>query len=159
MHPQLADLVKIAREEHAASGRDPARFIVRSSRASTSAGSTPPGVERLILLDGPPFDVGAIRRAGRALQGRASRATPRTDVMGSVGSKGVGMIGRMRSLAVILIVLVTGRSPVSLAAPPDPKAEVSETGIPGSDPGPRPLTFHGFGVVSQDEDGALIVQG
>src|SRR5256885_4204664 len=28
MHPQLADLVRRARDEHAASGRDPARFIV-----------------------------------------------------------------------------------------------------------------------------------
>ena len=28
LHPSLADLVKIARDEHAASGRDPSRFIV-----------------------------------------------------------------------------------------------------------------------------------
>ena len=77
MHPQLADLVKIARDEHAASGRDPARFIVTvfaglderwldpASRGRQRLAQL--GVERLILLEGPPFDQDAIRRAGRSL--------------------------------------------------------------------------------------------
>jgi alkanesulfonate monooxygenase SsuD/methylene tetrahydromethanopterin reductase-like flavin-dependent oxidoreductase (luciferase family) len=78
MHPQLADLVKIAREEHAASGRDPARFIVTvfaglderwldpASRGRQRLAQL--GVERLIPPDGPPFDVAAIRSAGRTLK-------------------------------------------------------------------------------------------
>ena len=77
-HPRLAELVKIARDEHAASGRDPARFIVSvfsglrdsyllpdsSSRASLER----LGVERLILLIEPPFDLERIREAGRMLK-------------------------------------------------------------------------------------------
>jgi alkanesulfonate monooxygenase SsuD/methylene tetrahydromethanopterin reductase-like flavin-dependent oxidoreductase (luciferase family) len=78
MHPQLAELVTIARDEHAASGRDPARFIATvfaglderwldaGSRARQRLEQL--GVERLILLDGPPFDRDAIRRFGRALK-------------------------------------------------------------------------------------------
>jgi len=78
MHPQLADLVKRARDEHAASGRDPAKFIVTvfaglderwlgtDSRARQRLEQL--GVDRLILLIGPPFDVGAIRSAGRGLK-------------------------------------------------------------------------------------------
>ena len=77
MHPQLADLVRRARDEHAASGRDPARFIVTvfaglderwlgaDSRGRQRLEQL--GVERLILLAGPPFDVAAIRSAGRLL--------------------------------------------------------------------------------------------
>jgi alkanesulfonate monooxygenase SsuD/methylene tetrahydromethanopterin reductase-like flavin-dependent oxidoreductase (luciferase family) len=78
-HPRLADLVRVARDEHAAAGRDPARFIVtvfagleprwlrpespeRASLASL-------GVERLILLVSPPFDPDQIRAAGRILSG------------------------------------------------------------------------------------------
>ena len=77
MHPQLADLVRRARDEHAASGRDAARFLVTvfaglderwldaDSRARQALDRL--GVERLILLIGPPFDLDAIRRAGRLL--------------------------------------------------------------------------------------------
>lgn len=78
MHPRLADLVQRARDEHAASGRDPARFIV-----TVFAGLDPRwldagsrgrqrleqlGVARLILLTGPPFAVGEIRNAGALLK-------------------------------------------------------------------------------------------
>jgi len=78
MHPQLADLVKRARDEHAASGRDPAKFIVTvfaglderwldpGSRARQRLDAL--GVERLILLVGPPFDLEEIQRAGRLLK-------------------------------------------------------------------------------------------
>jgi len=77
MHPQLADLVRRARDEHAASGRDPARFIVTVFAGLDERWLDPGsrgrqrleqlGVERLILLAGPPFDVAAIRSAGRLL--------------------------------------------------------------------------------------------
>jgi alkanesulfonate monooxygenase SsuD/methylene tetrahydromethanopterin reductase-like flavin-dependent oxidoreductase (luciferase family) len=77
MHPRLADLVRLARDEHAASGRDPSRFIVTvfaglderwlrpDSRARQSLEGV--GVERLILLVEPPFDEARIRQAGRLL--------------------------------------------------------------------------------------------
>jgi alkanesulfonate monooxygenase SsuD/methylene tetrahydromethanopterin reductase-like flavin-dependent oxidoreductase (luciferase family) len=77
MHPQLADLVRVARDEHAASGRDPARFIVsvfagldeRWLRADSRVRQTLDrvGVERLILLVPPPFEPAGIERAGRLL--------------------------------------------------------------------------------------------
>src|SRR5919204_1504292 len=75
--PQLGELVKVARAEHAASGRDAGRFIVtvfaglddrwlrRDSRGRQLLDRV--GVDRLILLVGPPFDLDAIRRAGAAL--------------------------------------------------------------------------------------------
>jgi alkanesulfonate monooxygenase SsuD/methylene tetrahydromethanopterin reductase-like flavin-dependent oxidoreductase (luciferase family) len=81
MHPQLADLVKRARDEHAASGRDPARFIVTvfaglderwldpGSRGRQRLAQL--GVERLILLEEAPYDVDTIRHAGRLLSGIA----------------------------------------------------------------------------------------
>ena len=77
MHPQLAELVRIARDEHARGGRDAARFIVTvfaglderwlkaDSRARQMLERV--GVERLILLVAPPFDLEVIRRAGRVL--------------------------------------------------------------------------------------------
>jgi len=81
-HPQLGDLVKRARDEHAASGRDAARFIVtvfagldeRMLRADSRARQSleRAGVERLILLVSPPFDVGEIRSAGKVLGAQAS---------------------------------------------------------------------------------------
>jgi len=76
-HPNLAGLLGIARDEHRASGRDPARFV-----ASVFAGLEPRwlrpgspdraalealGVDRLILLVSPPFDPAQIRAAGRML--------------------------------------------------------------------------------------------
>jgi alkanesulfonate monooxygenase SsuD/methylene tetrahydromethanopterin reductase-like flavin-dependent oxidoreductase (luciferase family) len=76
-HPQLADLLRIARDEHAASGRDPARFIAtvfagfRESYlrpdAAPRASLERLGVERLILLVDPPYDARRIREAGRLL--------------------------------------------------------------------------------------------
>jgi alkanesulfonate monooxygenase SsuD/methylene tetrahydromethanopterin reductase-like flavin-dependent oxidoreductase (luciferase family) len=79
-HPQLAELVRIAREAHAAAGRDPARFMVTvfgGLRASyLDAGSAARqglerlGVDRLILLVEPPFDADRIRAAGRGLAAR-----------------------------------------------------------------------------------------
>jgi alkanesulfonate monooxygenase SsuD/methylene tetrahydromethanopterin reductase-like flavin-dependent oxidoreductase (luciferase family) len=77
MHPQLGELVKRARDEHAASGRDPAAFIVTvfaglderwldaSSRGRQRLEQL--GIQRLILLEGPPYDVDTIRHAGRML--------------------------------------------------------------------------------------------
>jgi alkanesulfonate monooxygenase SsuD/methylene tetrahydromethanopterin reductase-like flavin-dependent oxidoreductase (luciferase family) len=77
MHPQLADLARIARDERVKSGRDPASFSI-----SVFAGLDPrwlrddsqarqrlerAGVDRLILLHAPPFDTGEIREAGRLL--------------------------------------------------------------------------------------------
>jgi alkanesulfonate monooxygenase SsuD/methylene tetrahydromethanopterin reductase-like flavin-dependent oxidoreductase (luciferase family) len=76
-HPKLADLVRRAREGHAASGRDASPFIVTvfagledgwlrpDSPARTRL--TQLGVERLILLVAPPFDADEIRAAGRLL--------------------------------------------------------------------------------------------
>ena len=76
-HPRLADLVKVARDERAAAGRDAASFMVTvfagmderwlkgDSRARQSLERA--GVDRLILLLSPPFDPGEIRAAGRLL--------------------------------------------------------------------------------------------
>ena len=76
-HPRLAELVQIAREEHAKAGRDPARFVVtvfgglRDSylrRDSVSRGSLERlGVDRLIMLVEPPFEPSRLRDAGRLL--------------------------------------------------------------------------------------------
>jgi alkanesulfonate monooxygenase SsuD/methylene tetrahydromethanopterin reductase-like flavin-dependent oxidoreductase (luciferase family) len=77
MHPQLADLARIAREEHRASGRDPAHFVMTvfagldrrwldpASRARQTLDRV--GVERLILLVSPPYDAAEIRGAGTLL--------------------------------------------------------------------------------------------
>jgi alkanesulfonate monooxygenase SsuD/methylene tetrahydromethanopterin reductase-like flavin-dependent oxidoreductase (luciferase family) len=77
LHPQLGDLVRRARDEHAASGRDASRFMVtvfagldaRWLRADSRARQSleRAGVHRLILLVAPPFDAGEIRQAGRLL--------------------------------------------------------------------------------------------
>jgi alkanesulfonate monooxygenase SsuD/methylene tetrahydromethanopterin reductase-like flavin-dependent oxidoreductase (luciferase family) len=78
-HPQLADLGRIARDEHGAAGRDPSGFSL-----SVFAGLAPAwlradsenraalariGVDRLILLTEPPYDAAQIRAAGRMLSG------------------------------------------------------------------------------------------
>jgi alkanesulfonate monooxygenase SsuD/methylene tetrahydromethanopterin reductase-like flavin-dependent oxidoreductase (luciferase family) len=75
--PRLGDLVRIARDERAAAGRDAASFIVTvfagmderwlrpDSRARQMLDRV--GVQRLILLVSPPFDPGEIRAAGRLL--------------------------------------------------------------------------------------------
>jgi alkanesulfonate monooxygenase SsuD/methylene tetrahydromethanopterin reductase-like flavin-dependent oxidoreductase (luciferase family) len=77
MHPKLADLARIAREEHAKSGRNAADFVMTvfaglderwlraDSRARQMLERT--GVDRLILLHEPPFDPDEIRAAGRVL--------------------------------------------------------------------------------------------
>jgi alkanesulfonate monooxygenase SsuD/methylene tetrahydromethanopterin reductase-like flavin-dependent oxidoreductase (luciferase family) len=77
MHPQLAELARIARDEHRASGRDPAHFVMTvfaglekrwldpDSRARQTLERV--GVERLILLVSPPYDVSEIRAAGAVL--------------------------------------------------------------------------------------------
>jgi alkanesulfonate monooxygenase SsuD/methylene tetrahydromethanopterin reductase-like flavin-dependent oxidoreductase (luciferase family) len=69
-HPRLADLVKIARDEHAGApfittvfaGLDE-RWLRADSRARQSLDRV--GVDRLILLVSPPFDPAEIRAAGR----------------------------------------------------------------------------------------------
>jgi len=78
-HPRLAELVGIARDEHANAGRDPHRFIVtvfggwRESYLKRDSGARMAlerlGVERLILLMEPPFDPDRLREAGRLLAG------------------------------------------------------------------------------------------
>jgi alkanesulfonate monooxygenase SsuD/methylene tetrahydromethanopterin reductase-like flavin-dependent oxidoreductase (luciferase family) len=77
LHPQLPELVRVARQEYAATGRDPARFVVTvfagleqrwlpgDSRARQMLERA--GVERLILLVPPPFDPAGIEHAGRLL--------------------------------------------------------------------------------------------
>jgi alkanesulfonate monooxygenase SsuD/methylene tetrahydromethanopterin reductase-like flavin-dependent oxidoreductase (luciferase family) len=77
LHPQLPDLVRVAREAHAATGRDPGAFVVTvfagleprwlqgDSRARQMLERV--GVERLILLVPPPFEPSGIERAGRML--------------------------------------------------------------------------------------------
>jgi alkanesulfonate monooxygenase SsuD/methylene tetrahydromethanopterin reductase-like flavin-dependent oxidoreductase (luciferase family) len=77
MHPKLADLARVARDEHKASGRDPSTFVLTvfagldarwldpSSRARQNLERL--DVARLILLIEPPFDAGQIHEAGRML--------------------------------------------------------------------------------------------
>jgi alkanesulfonate monooxygenase SsuD/methylene tetrahydromethanopterin reductase-like flavin-dependent oxidoreductase (luciferase family) len=79
-HPRLADLVRIARDEHEKSGREASPFLMtvfagldqRWLRADGRARQAleRAGVERLILLVQPPFDAGEIRAAGRLLGAR-----------------------------------------------------------------------------------------
>jgi hypothetical protein len=76
-HPRLADLLRIARDERAASGRDPAGLIATvfaGFRESYLRADAAPrtslerlGIERLILLVEPPYDATRIREAGRLL--------------------------------------------------------------------------------------------
>ncbi len=77
MHPKLADLARVARDEHTKSGRNAADFVLTvfaglqdhwlrpESRARQTLERT--GVDRLILLQDPPFDPDEIRAAGRVL--------------------------------------------------------------------------------------------
>ena len=79
-HPRLAELARVAREEHRGAGRDPARFqltVFAGFREAYLEPGAPPraaleklGVERLILLAEPPFDPTRLRDAGRILGGR-----------------------------------------------------------------------------------------
>jgi len=76
--PKLAELIKVARDAHAASGRDPSGFIMTVFGAfrdsyldPTSPARTPleqQGVERLILLLETPYDVARIRRSAKVLR-------------------------------------------------------------------------------------------
>src|SRR5947208_4826822 len=76
-HPQLEDLVRIARDEHAAAGRDATRFIVTVFAGFEKRWLEPDSrprqmldrirVDRVILLLSPPFDADRIGSAGRHL--------------------------------------------------------------------------------------------
>ena len=76
-HPQLGDLVRIARDAHGAAGRAALPFVVtvfagleeRWLRADSRARQMVEraGVDRLILLASPPFAGGEIQRLGRLL--------------------------------------------------------------------------------------------
>ena len=78
-HPQLAELGRIARDEHQAWGRDPSRFSLSvfaglasawlRADSENRAALTRMGVDRLILLTEPPYDPAQIRAAGRVLAG------------------------------------------------------------------------------------------
>ena len=79
-HPQLAELIAMARDAHAKTGRDPARFLVTVFAGLADgwlgADSGPRlslaalGVARVILLVSPPYDLARIRAAGRLLHAR-----------------------------------------------------------------------------------------
>ena len=74
-HPQLAELVKIARDAHGASDRGASSFLVTVFAGFEDRWLEPDsqarqmlervGVDRVILLLSPPYDVDAIRRARR----------------------------------------------------------------------------------------------
>ena len=76
-NPQLEDLVRIARDQHAAAGRDATRFIVTVFAGFEKRWLEPDSrarqmldrirVDRVILLLSPPFDADGIRSAGRLL--------------------------------------------------------------------------------------------
>jgi alkanesulfonate monooxygenase SsuD/methylene tetrahydromethanopterin reductase-like flavin-dependent oxidoreductase (luciferase family) len=80
MHPRLADLARVARDEYQKSGRDPSTFMLTvfaglderwlqpDSRARQVLGRL--DVARLILLTEPPYDPDQIRQAGRRLTPR-----------------------------------------------------------------------------------------
>jgi alkanesulfonate monooxygenase SsuD/methylene tetrahydromethanopterin reductase-like flavin-dependent oxidoreductase (luciferase family) len=80
-HPRLAELVRVAREEHAAAGRDVSRFVLTvfagldrqwlRPDSTARASLTQLEVDRLILLVSPPFDSDQIRAAGSLLRARA----------------------------------------------------------------------------------------
>lgn len=75
IHPRLAELTHVAREEHAAAGRAASPFLTtvftglqeRWLRGDSRERLQRAGVDRLILLVNPPFEVGEIRRLGRLL--------------------------------------------------------------------------------------------
>src|SRR5262249_6900822 len=78
-HPQLAELGRIARDEHKAAGRDPSRFSLSvfaglapawlRADSENRAALTRMGVDRLVLLTEPPYDPSQIPAAGRRLTG------------------------------------------------------------------------------------------
>jgi alkanesulfonate monooxygenase SsuD/methylene tetrahydromethanopterin reductase-like flavin-dependent oxidoreductase (luciferase family) len=76
-HPELAALVSTAREAHAAAGRSEEPFMVTVFAGFSERWILPDGaerrplveagVDRLILLAGPPYPIDRIRAAGRVL--------------------------------------------------------------------------------------------
>jgi alkanesulfonate monooxygenase SsuD/methylene tetrahydromethanopterin reductase-like flavin-dependent oxidoreductase (luciferase family) len=78
-HPRLRELVELAREAHARSGRGPERFLVTvlaafdeewlAAESPTRAGLAAVGADRLILSVTPPYDRRRIAEAGRLLDG------------------------------------------------------------------------------------------
>ena len=76
-HPRLDELIQIARDAHTAAGRDASRFIVTvfggfrdaylDPAAPARASLERRGVERLILLLEPPYDLDRIGKAARLL--------------------------------------------------------------------------------------------
>ena len=74
MHPNLAELARVAREACAAAGRDPARFSVSVFAGMSERWLRPDsaerarldrvGVDRLILLAPPPYDLGGLSVMG-----------------------------------------------------------------------------------------------
>jgi alkanesulfonate monooxygenase SsuD/methylene tetrahydromethanopterin reductase-like flavin-dependent oxidoreductase (luciferase family) len=79
-HPQLGRMIEIARDAREQSGRDPAELLVTVFTGLGEGWLKPGsrnrqameqlGVDRLILLIGPPFDPATIRDAGTLLLGR-----------------------------------------------------------------------------------------
>jgi alkanesulfonate monooxygenase SsuD/methylene tetrahydromethanopterin reductase-like flavin-dependent oxidoreductase (luciferase family) len=77
-HPQLGDLIAVAREAHRRSGRDPASFLVTAFTALDHSWLTPDSqarqslaalrVDRLILYLHPSVDRGRLAEAGRMVQ-------------------------------------------------------------------------------------------
>ena len=78
MHPKLADLARVAREEHAKSGRNSADFVMTVFAGLDDRWLDPTSrarqhleridIARLILLIEPPYDPDQIRQAGRMLR-------------------------------------------------------------------------------------------
>ena len=74
MHPNLAELARVAREACSAAGRDPARFSVSVFAGMSERWLRPDsaerarldrvGVDRLILLAPPPYDLGGLSVMG-----------------------------------------------------------------------------------------------
>jgi alkanesulfonate monooxygenase SsuD/methylene tetrahydromethanopterin reductase-like flavin-dependent oxidoreductase (luciferase family) len=77
MHPKLAELARLGRDEHAKSGRNPADFVMTVFAGLDDRWLDPTSrarqhleridIARLILLIEPPYDPDQIRRAGRML--------------------------------------------------------------------------------------------
>jgi alkanesulfonate monooxygenase SsuD/methylene tetrahydromethanopterin reductase-like flavin-dependent oxidoreductase (luciferase family) len=83
LHPQLSEMVEMARDAHARAGRDPVRFLVTVFAGFDERWlhvDSPPysrlvalGADRLILLLSPPYDRARIARAANMLRDSASR--------------------------------------------------------------------------------------
>ena len=78
-HPRLRELVELARDAHARSGRDPERFLVTvhgafdeqwlATESPARAGLAAIRADRLILSVTPPYDLHRIAQSGRLLDG------------------------------------------------------------------------------------------